>query len=95
MTLFKPLLDASRFHPSFAKVATAPGSEPARTLMAAIFDEYKKLADAHFVEEFQGSGFDARVFELYMYAYLASDRQRHQRARPRGRDRLRGPYRRR
>lgn len=69
--LFAPVVSAEQQHPSFAALASYPGSEPTRLMMSRVFG-LMPSPDGNFVEQFQSTGFDARVFELYMFAYLES-----------------------
>lgn len=68
--LFEPIVAANRLHPSFKKVSTFPGNEPAREMANEIFQDYEDN-DGSFLEQFQTAGFDSRVFELYLYAYFS------------------------
>ena len=42
------------------------------TGLSGRFTEGFSLRRLHFVEQFQTSGFDARIFELYLHAYFES-----------------------
>jgi len=71
MSLFaQPFLTAD-VHPSFDVVATDPRYSGARIMFDSLFAQATGL-DKNFIREFQSqNGFDARVFELYMFAVLA------------------------
>ncbi|MGG0731717.1 hypothetical protein [Bacillus paramycoides] len=43
--------------------------EPTRNMMNQVFSSFPD-SDGNFVEQFQTTGFDARTFELYLYAYF-------------------------
>src|SRR4051794_8251660 len=69
--LFTPVVPPERFHPSFALLRREPGSEPTRLMMEEIFSSMGPI-DGNFIEQFQTTGFDARVFELFLHAYFTS-----------------------
>jgi hypothetical protein len=80
-SLFEPVLPTAKLHPSYQTILAAPASAPARAMIDTIFGEMPD-PDGHFVREFQTNGFDARLFELYLYAYFsrsgyAVDRSHH------------------
>lgn len=69
--LFDPVVPPERLHPAFVQIAAGPGSELTRLMMEEVFASFE-AADANFIEQFQTSGFSARVFELFLYAYFTS-----------------------
>lgn len=68
--LFDPVVQSHRFNPLLKKLREWPGSEPARLMINEVFSTFE-AADKNFVEQFQTNGFDARIFELYLYAYFS------------------------
>lgn len=68
--LFVPLAPENRLNAHFLKLRSENGSEPARLMMSEIYQSFPD-ADGNFAEQFQTAGFDARTFELYLYAYLS------------------------
>jgi hypothetical protein len=54
-------------HPSFRKVLEAAGYEPSRVKMQEVYGRMGDR-DGNFRQQFQTEGFDARVWELYLYA---------------------------
>lgn len=66
---FTHLHDAQRLHPSFVQLTTNEGYSPAREIIAPMMRWYKD-ADGNFVEQFQTTGFDQRIWELYLFAML-------------------------
>ncbi|MCI3133391.1 hypothetical protein [Phenylobacterium aquaticum] len=64
---FAPLVPPERWHPNFRLLVDHPRYSPARELIAAMM-RYHEDADGNFIEQFQTTGFDARVWELYLYA---------------------------
>lgn len=69
--LFTPLVPEDRLHPAFKGLAHR-GFEPARRILADIAATCNDK-DGNFVKDFQTTGFDARLWELYLHAYLLSD----------------------
>jgi hypothetical protein len=57
---------AERLHPTFLHLHERRWS-PARELIAAMMP-YHEDADGNFIEQFQTTAFDARLWELYLYA---------------------------
>jgi hypothetical protein len=69
--LFTPVVPDGRLHPAFKALAHR-GFEPARRVLAGITATFNDK-DGNFVKDFQTTGFDARLWELYLHAYLLSD----------------------
>ena len=69
--LFKAVVEVATQHPSFRQLLASPAHPGARILMQQTFEQWAS-ADPQFVREFQTTGFDARVFELYLAAMLPS-----------------------
>lgn len=67
--LFQPIVPESKMHESFKAVRSSIGHAGCRRLMNEIFNEMES-PDNHFIEQFQTQGFDARVFELGIFAFL-------------------------
>ena len=66
---FVPVVPLSKLNPLFQIVANSESHSPARGMVREIFRHYKDR-DGNFVEQFQTTGFDARIWELYLHAYL-------------------------
>ena len=64
---FTPIVPEERLHPTFNILLHDGRYSPARDLIAAMMPFYED-ADGNFVEQFQTRGFDARVWELYLFA---------------------------
>jgi len=64
---FAPVALPERWHPNFRLLVEHPRYSPARDLISAMM-RYFEDADGNFIEQFQTTGFDARVWELYLYA---------------------------
>ena len=66
---FLPVVSQSKLNPLFTLVSTLESYSPARGMIREVFSSYIDR-DGNFVEQFQTTGFDARIWELYLYAYL-------------------------
>ena len=69
MDLFIPVLPPERLHPSFVVLMNGEAYSPARGIIREVFESYHDI-DGNFIEQFQSTGFDARIWELYLYSYL-------------------------
>lgn len=69
--LFDPVVPPERRHPNFALLGDPRWAEPTGLMMEEVFASMR-AADRNFVEQFQTTGFDARVFELFLHAYFTS-----------------------
>jgi hypothetical protein len=67
MEFFTPVVPKERLHASFRILSAATRYSPARGLMEAIMRFYKD-EDGNFVEQFQTTAFNARLWELYLFA---------------------------
>lgn len=67
---FLPVVPETRLHPSFVALTTLEGYSPALELIKPMMRWYDD-ADGNFVEQFQTTGFDARMWELYLFAALS------------------------
>jgi hypothetical protein len=66
---FTPVVPADRLHPSFVALTTLEGYSPALEMIKPMMRWYED-ADGNFVEQFQTTGFDTRMWELYLFATL-------------------------
>ena len=64
---FAPVIPAERRHQTFEFLRTKHRFSPAREVIEAMM-RYHDDIDGNFVENFQSSGFDARIWELYLWA---------------------------
>jgi hypothetical protein len=64
---FKPIASSTRFNPNFRILLEDGRYSPARELIAAMM-RFHEDADGNFIEQFQTTGFDQRVWELYLFA---------------------------
>lgn len=68
--LFNPIIPEKKWGSSFKKLLSATNTdEPTRNMMNEIYSSFIDN-DGNFVEQFQSTGFDARTFELYLFAYF-------------------------
>ncbi len=66
---FTPIVAAKKLNSDFATISSLEGYSPAVDLMKPMMRWYED-ADGNFVEQFQTTGFDARLWELYLFAAL-------------------------
>lgn len=66
---FIPIVAEPKLNPLFRVVATMPNHSPAKGIIREIFRDYTDR-DGNFVEQFQTTGFDARIWELYLHTYF-------------------------
>ncbi len=64
---FKPIVAPERLNPLFKILISEPRYSPARGLIEAMMRFYEDT-DGNFVEQFQTTAFDARIWELYLFA---------------------------
>lgn len=64
-----PVVPADKLHRGFRALVDDEGFRAARRLIGEMMRWYEE-ADGNFIEQFQTTGFDARLWELYLYAML-------------------------
>jgi hypothetical protein len=69
-TLFNPIVPLAKLRSMFEHIRTEAGYEPARWMMDEIYQTFDD-PEGNFLEQFQTTGFDARCFELYLFAYFS------------------------
>ena len=69
VALFQTKLPEEQQHPAFHMLCTRPHWVPARAIMSEMMRHFVDV-DGNFVEQFQTTAFDARIWELYLYAAL-------------------------
>ena len=67
---FTPIHPTDELNSDFVMLATIEGYSPARGIIEPMMRWYED-ADGNFVEQFQTTGFDARIWELYLFAALS------------------------
>ncbi len=65
-----PVVPQERFHRAFRALITLPTLLPARNMIADVATTYDDK-DRNFVEQFQTTAFEARLWELYLHATLS------------------------
>lgn len=66
---FVPIVGQEKLHPNFLRLASSEGFSAARKIINAMMRWHEDV-DGNFVEQFQTTGFNARVWELYLFAAL-------------------------
>ncbi len=69
-SLFNLVVDSPKLHPNFKRIKEWEGAVSARLMLDEIYQKFDD-PDGNFLEQFQSTGFDARYFELYLFAYLS------------------------
>lgn len=64
---FNPVVRRSRLNKDFLRLAEEEGYSPARGIIEPMMNWYEDI-DGNFIEQFQTTGFDARLWELYLFA---------------------------
>lgn len=67
--ILEPCVKDEDLHPYFKVLIHEPRVEAARNLIKEIVYTFVDT-DGHYIREFQTGGFDARLWELYLYVYL-------------------------
>lgn len=67
--LLEPVVDIERLHQYFRRLIEEDGYTPAREAIKEIAYVYHDL-DGNFIEQFQTTGFDSRMWELYLFPTL-------------------------
>lgn len=73
MDFFTPRHPIERLNPTFATLVRNEEFSPARGIVESLMF-YFEDPDGNFVEQFQSTAFNARIWELYLFAVLAEDR---------------------
>lgn len=68
---FRLRVPRQRQHPNFIRLAEGGGHQAARALLEILMRWYEDR-DGNFIEQFQSTGFDARIWELYLWATFVS-----------------------
>lgn len=70
--LFTPVVPEEKLNPHFRLIRSNDCWLPARSIMSEMMRHFRDV-DGNFVEQFQTTGFDARIWELYLYAALLEE----------------------
>lgn len=71
LDLFTPVVPEHRLNLGFRSLAASRGYAPARAVMQQVMDRMGDR-DGNLVQQFQTEGFDARTWELYLYAAFSA-----------------------
>lgn len=66
---FTPVVAPNKLNPNFATISSGDDYSAAREIISSMMRWHEDV-DGNFVEQFQSTGFDARVWELYLFAAL-------------------------
>lgn len=66
---FTPIVDEVKLHSNFKRITSSEGFSAAREIISAMMRWHEDI-DGNFVEQFQTTGFDARLWELYLFAAM-------------------------
>ncbi|OPY85563.1 MAG: hypothetical protein A4E65_00105 [Syntrophorhabdus sp. PtaU1.Bin153] len=72
LDLFRPIVPSEKQHVYFRRLISEAAFLPAREMISRMMPYYVDV-DGNFVEQFQSTGFDSRVWELCLYAYLTEE----------------------
>lgn len=67
--LFVPIAKHSKLNPNFLTVSKRPPYSAARNVINEIMPHFFDV-DGNFVQQFQTTGFDSRLWELYLFCYF-------------------------
>jgi hypothetical protein len=67
--IFHQVVPDDRLHPHFRSLRDYDGHSPAKRIIQEIAYAFVDL-DGNFIQQFQSDGFNARLWELFMFAYL-------------------------
>jgi hypothetical protein len=72
LDLFNAVHAEDKLSSSFKRVRDMSGYSSAREIIQEMMHHYDDI-DGNYVEQFQTTGFDARLWELYLFAYLTEE----------------------
>lgn len=70
--LFTPIIPHEKMHPLFCELISNPIFKAAKELIKEIAYAHIEQ-DANYIREFQSRGFEARLWELYLYRYFVEE----------------------
>lgn len=70
--LFSSVVPVERQNPFFVTLNSSKAFIPAKKIITEIMPHFVDI-DGNFVEQFQSSGFDSRLWELYLYSYFTEE----------------------
>lgn len=69
MDIITPIVPKEKYHYGFRHLVESNGYAPARELLKIIGRDFSD-PDGNFVEQFQTTGFDPRIYELFLFSYF-------------------------
>ena len=69
--LFVPSVPLEELNPHVKSLVDAPSYHPTRNMLDLIYQDFDD-PDGNFLQQFQTTGFDARFYELYLFAYFSN-----------------------
>ncbi|MGA7509473.1 MAG: hypothetical protein WBW72_14345 [Erwinia billingiae] len=72
MDLFTPVVSKEKLHPHFSLFGKYVNWSSATEIIKEMMNHFEDV-DGNFVEQFQTTAFDARLWELYLFAYLKEE----------------------
>lgn len=70
--IFKIIVKKEKLHPYFIILKDTPSYSAAKEMINEIMPHYRDI-DGNFIEQFQSTGFDQRIWELYLFCYLKEE----------------------
>jgi len=70
--LFTTIAPVEKLHPGFVMLKDSEGYSSAKGIISEMMPHFVDI-DGNFVEQFQTTGFDARLWELYLFAYITEE----------------------
>jgi hypothetical protein len=70
--LFSPIVPIEKQHPYFIRLNRDSGFSPAKAIINEMMSHFIDI-DGNFVEQFQSTGFDSRLWELYLNSYFSEE----------------------
>jgi len=71
--LFDVICEQDKINPHFEVVRSLKEYSSAKNIIAKIMPNFKDV-DGNFIKDFQTTGFDSRIWELYLFTYLTEER---------------------
>lgn len=71
--LFSPIVPIGKQHPYFIRLNRDSGFFPAKVIINEMMPHFIDI-DGNFVEQFQSTGFDSRLWELYLNSYFSEEK---------------------
>lgn len=71
--LFVPIVKQSKLDPYFQVISKSPAHSAARNVINELIPHFFDV-DGNFVQQFQTTGFDSRLWELYLFCYFNEEK---------------------